>query len=73
MWESATLNLRVFARLPNGVLEAFDIDSVTLASARDWAASYAAGKGAVTSIALRSVDSSGRPGLHWLEVPARGL
>lgn len=64
MWESNTSDFRVFL-VDGQVVSAFDLDSVSLDDASDWAAEKA-GTGVRVSIALRDTNNEGQPGLRWL-------
>ena len=65
-WESYDLPLRVFLyEVPGMASQAFDVTGATLDEAAEWAARNQPAGGAF-SIALRSTDAGGKPGLIWL-------
>ena len=65
-WESYDLPLRVFLyEVPGMATQAFDMDGATLLEATEWAVRNQPAAGAF-SIAMRSTDAGGKPGLIWL-------
>lgn len=64
IWESNTSDFRVFL-VDGQAVSAFDLDSVSLEDASDWAVENA-GSGVRVSIALRDINKAGQPGLRWL-------
>lgn len=66
-WETSALDVRVFIQDEAGRRLTFDIDQISLQEAQQWAKSQAVENVSI-SIAMRTVNSSGQPGLiGWLK------
>jgi len=65
-WEDTEPVLRAFFWTAATAVACVDVRDATTAEAMEWARAEAARRGARLELAIRALDSSGRPGLIWL-------